>query len=621
MRLSRLVTITLAAALLAALTTIGPSGASAAADTAAAPVVAAVSGVRVDPLELLAAQQTHFADGAGQPMELFGETVAISGDTAVVGEPSGWGVFVFTRSGSTWSPQAKLTPSDGTGSDSFGLGVAISGNTIVVGAPHHTDQGQVYVFTRSGTTWSQEAEFTAPDGAWLGRSVAVSGDTLLVGAIDAAYVFTRSGTIWSQQAEIAAPVAGASFGFSLDLDGDTALVGAWGETVGANDTQGAAYVFTRSGTTWTQQEKLLSSDGDADGKFGWSVALDGDTALVGRPYTVGAAYVFTRSGTNWTQQAKLGDAGWTSYAEFGRSVDLEGDTALVGIPWDTGWGVPSNALGGACVFTRSGTTWTQQLKLRADDAAGGDWFGYDVALAGGTALVGSPHDDVGSLPSHVDQGSAYAFLLDSTRPTTLALTSKSNSSLARGGTFTVKGTLLADDAGVVGRSVILQSATPGTAYKDTSLAAVTTSGGAFTFSVKPTTKTYYRVRFAGATGYAASGPTSWVYATPKVGLARSTAWTTLSRSKTYYAKGYIAPGHATSDTNKVRVLVYKRGSDGKYHYVKSFSAKYSYYSASKTRYTASVKFTSKGYWKLRSYHAADSKNAATYGSYDYFKVK
>jgi hypothetical protein len=159
--------------------------------------------------------------------------------------------YVFTRSGTTWSQQATLTASDAATNDTFGSSVALSGDTALVGAPgKNSSTGAAYVFIRNGTAWSQQANLTASDAATndnFGASVALSGDTALVGAfnkngsIGAAYVFTRSGTAWSQQANLTASdaVGGDRFGFSVSLSADTALVGAFYK----NSVTGAAYVF------------------------------------------------------------------------------------------------------------------------------------------------------------------------------------------------------------------------------------------------------------------------------------------------------------------------------------------------------------------------------------------
>ena len=150
-------------------------------------------------------------------------------------------------------------------------------------------------------------------------------------------------------------------------------------------------MFTRTGTTWTQQAKLLASDGAAGDRFG-IVSLSGDTALIGAHYDddngidSGSAYVFTRTGTTWTQQAKLLASDGAAGDHFGASVSLDGDTALIGAHRMMTTELDS---GSAYVFTRTGTTWTQQAKLLASDGAAGDWFGATVSLYGDTALIGA----------------------------------------------------------------------------------------------------------------------------------------------------------------------------------------------------------------------------------------
>jgi hypothetical protein len=164
-------------------------------------------------------------------------------------------------------------------------------------------------------------------------------------------------------------------------------------------------VFTRTGTTWTQQTKLHASDGAAGDWFGWSVSLDGNTALVSAPDDddngdiAGSAYVFTRTGTTWSQQAKLLASDGAGGDEFGYSVSLSGDTALIGAIGD------DSTRGSAYVFTRTGTTWTQQAKLLASDGAATDWFGESVSLSEDTALIGAPSDD----DNGANSGSAYVF--------------------------------------------------------------------------------------------------------------------------------------------------------------------------------------------------------------------
>ena len=201
------------------------------------------------------------------------------------------------------SQQQPLTASDGAAEDLFGNSVALDGNTALIGANGKTvnangEQGAAYVFVRNGTTWTQQQELTASDGAageHFGDAVALSGDTALVSASNAivngharqgaAYVFVRNGTTWSQQQKLfdINGVASDTFGKAVALDGNTALIGADTKTVNANSQQGVAYVFVRNGTTWSQQQELTASDGAAGDQFGFAVALDVNTALIGAP--------------------------------------------------------------------------------------------------------------------------------------------------------------------------------------------------------------------------------------------------------------------------------------------------------------------------------------------------
>ncbi|MGH9851392.1 MAG: putative Ig domain-containing protein [Blastocatellia bacterium] len=379
-------------------------------------------------------QQLVASDGATG--DIFGFSVALSGDTVVVGAPidsRGQGsAYVFTRNGATWTLQQKLFAGDGETSDFFGDRVAVSGDTIVVGADQDDivgkrNQGSAYVFTRSGTVWTRQQKLIANDGAAddrFGSSVAVSGDTVVAGADHAAiganrnqgaaYVFTRSGAAWTLQQKLTAAdgAIGDSFGVSAALGGDTVVVGAYTDTIGANGSQGSAYVFTRSGLIWTEQQKLTAADGAIGDQFGESVALSGDTVVVGSNTDdmsanedQGSAYVFTRSGAVWTEQQKLTAADGDAFDRFGISVAINSDTIVVGSFGDT---FETNfAQGSAYVFTRRGAVWTEQQKLTANEGATGDFFGISVAVSSDTVVVGVDGDDIGA---NDDQGSAYVFV-------------------------------------------------------------------------------------------------------------------------------------------------------------------------------------------------------------------
>jgi hypothetical protein len=296
----------------------------------------------------------------GSAGDEFGRAVAISGDTAIVGaafDDVGANVdqgsaYVFVRIGGVWTQQQMLTANDGAAGDDFGSSVAISGDTAVVGAPSDdAGQGSAYVFVRSGSTWTQQQQLTVIDGVALdffGGSVAIEGDTAIVGApgevLDrgSAYAFVRTFSVWTLQQKLTASdgAAGDFFGGSVAIAGETALIGARGDDIGANAFQGSAYVFVRS-VLWTQQAKLTANDGAAVDQFGLSVAISGDIAIVGSPNADvdanddrGAAYVFIRSGGIWTQQAKQMASDAEAGDRFGGSVAIHGDTAVVGAAGD-----------------------------------------------------------------------------------------------------------------------------------------------------------------------------------------------------------------------------------------------------------------------------------------------
>jgi hypothetical protein len=370
----------------------------------------------------------------------FGGSVAIDGDTAVIGAPrSDVGgnldqgtAHVFIRSGSTWTEAARLTASGGRSMDSFGTAVSVSDDTVVVGAHAadvgaNMDQGAAYVFARSGPAWTQQARLLAADGSandYFGNAVAICGDTVIVGARDdrvgvnviqgSAYVFTRTAATWSQQAKLtdANGGVGDSLGASVSLSGDTAIVGAFQATVGGAYSRGYAAVFTRSGTTWTQQTRVMAPDGGAGDQFGRSVGISGDLAVVGAPFDQvganvdqGSAWVYSRVGSRWIgADTMLSASGGEAGDFFGGAVAVFGDTAIVGASFDDVGGNVDQ--GSAYVFVRAGAGWAEQARLTAADGAAGDRFGDVVAIHGDTVIVGAWNDDVGG---SVDQGSAYVF--------------------------------------------------------------------------------------------------------------------------------------------------------------------------------------------------------------------
>lgn len=355
----------------------------------------------------------------------FGDSVSISGDYAIVGvtrdddnvHNSGSAV-VFVRSEGTWLEQQKLTATNPAYHDHFGVSVSISGDYAVVGAPWRRVGGTfgvgiAFVFVRSGATWMLQQELTASDTTgYFGESVSISGDYLIVGAWvteeqrGTAHVFSRSGTTWTEQQKLTASnrAPWSHFGESVSISGDYAVVGA-----PLADSRGSAYVFSRSGTTWTEEQKIRPTSNAVGDYFGGSVSISGDCVVVGASRFDGSgdnsgfAYVFRRSGTTWVEEQKLVASQGSASDNFGASVSISGDYIVVGASQDDDNGSRS---GSAYVFGRSGTTWVQQ-KLRASDGAADDYFGNSVAVSGDRAVVGA----FARTKDYEAEGAVYLFTL------------------------------------------------------------------------------------------------------------------------------------------------------------------------------------------------------------------
>ncbi len=385
-----------------------------------------------------------------QDGDQFGISVAVGGETAVVGAPLEDGAgndrgaaYVFGRDQGgpdNWGEVKKLTASDAEDIDLFGISVAVSGDTAVAGAYLEdgagTNRGAAYVFERGQGgpgNWGQVKKLTASDAEdidYFGISVAVSGDTAIVGAsyedgagsdCGAAYVFARDQggpDNWGQVKKLTASDAQDNdlLGWSVAISGDTAVVAAVYDD-GAGSDRGAAYVFERDQGgpgNWGEVKKLTASDAQDNDQFGRSVALSGDTAIVGAHHEDGAgsdrgaAYVFERDEGgpgNWGEVKKLTASDAEDYDYFGISVAISGDTAVMGAYEEDGAGY---ARGAAYVFERDQggpDNWGQVTKLTASDAEDSDWFGWSAAVSGDTAVVGAyAEDGAGS-----DRGAAYVY--------------------------------------------------------------------------------------------------------------------------------------------------------------------------------------------------------------------
>ena len=407
----------------------------------------------------LKASNTGANDSFGWSVAIADDTVVVgaygedSGATGVNGNqsdntaPNAGAAYVFVRDGTTWSQQAYLKASNTDAYDNFGLSVAIAGDTVVVGANgedsgatgvngNQSDNasdgpGAAYVFVRDGATWSQQAYLKASNTDardFFGRTVAVWGDTVAVGAYaedsratgvngdqsdnsaayaGAVYVFVRDGTAWAQQAYLKASNTNAndSFGESVAVWRNTVVVGASGEDSGATGVNGnqsdntasdagAAYVFVRDGASWSQQAYLKASNTDPLDVFGASVAVSGNTIVVG---------------ANWE------------------------DSAATGVDGDGSDNTASDA-GAAYVFERDDTAWSQEAYLKASNTDAGDQFGTSVAVSGDTVVVGARLEDSAATGVNGDAsnnstenaGAAYVFAPPPPEPTKTPTTRPTN---------------------------------------------------------------------------------------------------------------------------------------------------------------------------------------------------
>jgi len=387
-------------------------------------IVTSANKFTVIPTEYPGVQQGNKLVGSNAAGTSFqGRSVAISadGNTAIVGgdrDNSNGAVWVYTRSGNTWTQQGnKLVGSGAIGNARQAWSIALSadGNTAIVGGfLDNAEVGAAWIFTRSGGVWSQQGNKLF-DPATAGKiedqgyslSLSADGNTAIVGGIGdnfgdgAAWIYTRTNGVWSLQTKLFDPTVAGIFGdaqgssVSLSADGNTAVVGGFGDNSG----KGAIWIYTRNGNTWTQQGNKLvgtGSTGVDDQGFATAISADGNTVIEGgNEYDtlIGAAWIFTRSGGVWTQQGnKLIGTGSIGGASQGCAVSLsaDGNTALIGGQSD------NSNLGAAWIFTRNGNVWTQQgNKITGTGSVGNPYFGRSVALSadGSTSVIGGSNDN------------------------------------------------------------------------------------------------------------------------------------------------------------------------------------------------------------------------------------
>ena len=336
--------------------------------------------------------------------------------------------YVYTRSGTTWTEQTILRPSDKAATDGFGWFVDINNDgtyAVISSVAEDSYTGSAYVFTRSGSTWTQQAKLTAEanasTGANFGYEVSINGDGsyIIIGAQTensnggAVYIFARSGTTWTRQHREAAAGTNKRLGFSVSMS-ESGTYAASSQILGG--TGGEAYVLTRSGSTWTMGSAIVGSDTAAGDQFGVSVAIEDDYLVAGSRNdddggtSSGSAYVFTRSGSTWSQQAKLVASDGEASTQLGESVAMSQDTKYVAI------GAPDrneNSVtdpGAIYIFERDGSTWTQRAKLLSSTPGASDKLGEEVSIGGnGSFVVGIAPGDDGSGNTINQSGAAYVY--------------------------------------------------------------------------------------------------------------------------------------------------------------------------------------------------------------------
>jgi len=391
---------------------------SALADLAAAPVPDDRATKRSGPVESHLAPEFKLTAPDGSSVDYFGHYgIAVGADRLVVGADQdddlgaeSGSAYVFRRDGAGWSFVTKLLPSDGSAWAQFGRASAMAGDLLVIGSVSES----AYVYRWNGATYVEEQILTAEDavdGDLFGRFVATDSETILIGANDvgssvgAAYVFSHDGTAWVQDAKLTDPdgLAYDSFGFSVDVEGDTVVVGAPGDDdVGPG--AGSVHVYERSEGIWNLVQKVTGEPRQQS--FGFSLSLWGSTLVVGAPST-SAAHVFEHDGAEWVYAQALAVGAY--YEDLGEDVDVWGDTIVAGAP--DGHGLAWHS-GITLVYQRHGGAWVERPPLTASDAASSDKFGGAVAVYEGTVVVGAWADDDRGYSS----GSAYVYQVGNHAP-------------------------------------------------------------------------------------------------------------------------------------------------------------------------------------------------------------
>lgn len=410
----------------------------------------------------------------------YGYSVGISGSYAIVGAPreshdtsggnyllTAGSAYILEKIGGNWIEVQKLVASDRAAGDHFGSSVDISGNIAIISSPSEDEDvtggnsiqstGSAYIFERTTGVWTETQKIVATDRGIndkFGYSVAISGDYAIVGANNdghdttggnhlansgSAYIFKNTGGVWTEVQKIIASDRGAFdiFGTTVDISGDYAIVGAELEnhdTLGSNSlyNSGSAYIFKNDGTSWFEVQKVVASDRDRNDKFGHSVAISRDYALIGALgeshdttggnyiEQSGSAYIFKNNGSSWNEVQKLVASDRGDSDSFGKSVALSGDYAIISAIGESHDNTGGNTLqfsGSAYIFKNNAGTWTERQKIVASDRDVYDRFGHAVDITESYALVSTPYEqhDTSGGNTLSFSGSSYIFKNCSTK--------------------------------------------------------------------------------------------------------------------------------------------------------------------------------------------------------------
>jgi len=353
------------------------------------------------------------ADGAAE--DFFGNAVATNGEIAVVGA---WfddnlkgSAYIFRRNGDTWSEEEKLIASDGSSYDFFGHSVAIYEDNVIIGASGANNKGAAYIFHYNGNSWTQSQKLTAGNGMSydsFGFSVSLDEDYALVGAVGAqtlkgaVYIFKKNGSSWQEEEMLTGPLYASSFGSAVDISDETILIGASDNSY--------AFTFMLDNTTWVMTAELQDLNGSIYDEFGATVSIDGDLAVVGATHhqngngATGAAYIYKRQGSNWVEEEKIVAEDGELDDHFG-VVSMFGSTVVVGAYHDDDYGLDA---GTVYLYQKENDNWEFKQKLFASDGFAGDELGSSIAVFSDVIVAGAPDDnDNGS-----NSGSAYVFNYD-----------------------------------------------------------------------------------------------------------------------------------------------------------------------------------------------------------------